>query len=110
MARRRPPTADDRLRALRREAAIVASELARSLQHAPREIEVFAPLVVAAFRGRTGEVFAEINENQGLYEGHHESWFCQMRQVRDHSKWGPRLLEVLCSDECEVPAPPHGAQ
>lgn len=101
MPRRRPRTAGDHLRALRREAAAVASDLARKLQDAPAEIETFAPLVVAAFRDRNRLLFLEIDGNQARYEGRAETWFRLMRQVRDHPDWGPRLFESLRS-----PAPP----
>lgn len=110
MARRRSPTADAHLRALRREAATVASELARSLQHAPAEIETVGPLVIEAFRDRNSQVLSEIDENQGRYEGREESWFCLVRQIRYHSEWGPRLIAALRSTDSEIPASPHGAQ
>ena len=95
MPRKRPSLADDPLRALRREAAAVASDLARKLQDAPQEIETFGPLVVAAFRNKDSLVFSEIDENQGRYEGRNEDWFRLVRQVRDHPEWGPRLFESL---------------
>ncbi len=99
MPRRRPPTADDRLRALRREAACVASGLARRLQHAPAESEIVGPIVICAFRAKPCWVFSEIDENQARYEGRDEDWFRLLRLVRDHGEWGPRLFESLTRDE-----------
>ncbi len=97
MPRRRSLTADNPVRALRREAAAVASDLARKLQDAPAEIEVFGPLVVSAFRDKNSLVFSEIDDNQGRYEGRDERWFRLVRQVRDDAEWGPRLFASLRS-------------
>ena len=99
MPRGRPPTADDRLRALRREAACVASDLARRLQHAPAETEIVGPIVIGIFCDKHSRVFSEIDENQGRYEGRDEDWFRLLRQVRDDGEWGARLVESLTSDE-----------
>ena len=99
MPRKRPPTVEDRLRAQRREAAAVASELARRLADALGGIDAFGPVVVDVFRSKDGQVFSEIDENQGRYEGRDEVWFCLVRQVRNHAEWGPRLFQALRSDE-----------
>ena len=103
MPRKRPPTADDRLRALRRDAACVASDLARKLQHAPAETGIIGPIVIVIFRDKPSGVFSEIDENQGRYKGHDEDWFRLLRQIGDHGEWGPQLFESLTSDEllCE---------
>ena len=103
MPHKRPLTVHDHRRMLRREASIVASDLARKLQHVPAGIEAFGPLVLAAFRDRNSEVFSEIDENQVRYEGRDENWFCLVRQVRNHSEWGPQLFESLRSDNGDTP-------
>ncbi|MDU7519865.1 MAG: hypothetical protein E7K72_00490 [Roseomonas mucosa] len=104
MPRKRPPTAEDHRRALRRQAAAVASELARKLPAVSGGPDTIGPLVIEIFRNRPGEVFSEIDDNQGRYEGHDEDWFPLLRQVRNHSEWGPRLFHAFCSDGPEEQA------
>ncbi|MHB0668462.1 Hypothetical protein HVPorG_03900 (plasmid) [Roseomonas mucosa] len=99
MPRKRPPTAEDHRRALRRQAAAIASDLARRLPAVTGGLDTVATLVIEIFRGRASEVFLEIDDDQGRYEGHDEAWFPLLRQVRNHSEWGPRLFQALCSDE-----------
>ena len=94
MPRKRPPTADDHLRALRRDAACLASDLARALQHAPA-----GPIVISIFHAKSVRLFSEINRHQHRYEGRDEDWFRLLRQVRDHAEWGPRLFDSLTPDE-----------
>ncbi len=106
MPRKRPPTAGDHLRALRRDAACVASDLARKLQQVPAETEVVGPIVLEIFQAKSGRLFSEIDENQGRYEGRDEDWFRLLRQVRDHAEWGPRLFESLTRDEPSAEALP----
>lgn len=98
MPRKRPPTAEDHRRALRRQAATIASELARRLPAVTGGLDAVGPLVIEIFQDRPSEVFLEIDDNQGRYEGHDEDWFPLLRQVRNHSEWGPRLFQVLRSD------------
>ncbi|MDT8278778.1 hypothetical protein RQ734_22235 [Roseomonas mucosa] len=104
MPRKRPPTAEDHRRALRRQAAAVASDLARKLSAVPGKLDAVGPLVIEIFQGRSSQVFSEIDDNQGRYEGHGETWFSLLRQVRNHSEWGPRLFQALGSDEAEEQA------
>ena len=99
MPRKRLPTAEDHRRALRRQAAAVASELARKLPATTGGPDAVGPLVIEIFRNRPGEVFSEIDDNQARYEGHGENWFSLLRQVRNNSEWGPRLFQAFCSDE-----------
>ena len=99
MPRKRPPTADDHLRALRRDAACVASDLARALQHAPAETEIVGPVVIGIFLAKSVDLFSEIDRHQHRYEGRDEDWFRRLRQVRDHGEWGPRLFDSLTPDE-----------
>lgn len=66
--------------------------------------DAIGPLVIEIFRNRASEVFSEIDDNQGRYEGHGEDWFPLLWQVRNHSEWGPRLFQALCSDEAKEPA------
>ena len=109
MPRKRPATANDHLRALRRDAACVASDLARKLQHAPAETEIVGPIVLDIFQARSGRLFSEIDGNQGRYEGRDEDWFRLLRQVRDHGEWGPRLFECLTRDELAAETRPAAA-
>ena len=99
MPRKRPPTADDHLRALRRDAACVASDLAHALQHAPAETDIVGPIVIGIFLAKSGRLFSEIDDNQDRYEGRDEDWFRLLRQVRDHAEWRPRLFDSLTLDE-----------
>lgn len=86
MPRKRLPTAADHRRALRRQAATVASELARRLPAVTGGPDAFGPLVIEIFQDRSSEVFSEIDDNQGRYEGLGENWFILLRQVRNHSE------------------------
>ncbi|MFK4046377.1 hypothetical protein HVIM_03900 (plasmid) [Roseomonas mucosa] len=104
MPRKRPPTAEDHRRALRRQAAVVASDLARKLPTVPGELNAVGALVIGIFQGQSSGVFSEIDDNQSRYEGHDESWFSLLRQVRNHSEWGPRLFQALGSDQAEEAA------
>lgn len=104
MPRKRLPTAEDHRRTLRRQAAAVASDLARRLPAVTGGLDTVATLVIEIFRGQSSEVFSEIDDNQGRYEGHDENWFSLLRQVRNHSEWGPRLFQALGSDEAEEAA------
>ena len=99
MPRSKVMTAEDRRRALRRHAATVASELSRKLQNGPTEIADFGPLVITVFQDSSSDVFWEIDNNQTRYEGRQENWFCLLRQVRNHSEWGPRLFESMQNNE-----------
>ena len=48
--------------------------------------DAFGPLVIEIFQDRSSEVFSEIDDNQGRYEGLGENWFILLRQVRNHSE------------------------